>query len=146
MTLKSRQEEIKKELGAIENWEDRYILIIDWGKRLPSIGEELKKDDYLIKGCQSKVWLHAELTEDKKVKIVGDSDALIVRGLVAVILRAYSDSSPQEILQDDASFLKDLGFNQNLSPSRTNGINSMLKQIKMFALAFDYKLKSQVIN
>ena len=102
--------------------------------------ESLKVEDLKVKGCQSQVWIKAELTADKKIKFLGDSDALLVKGLVALILTVYTDESPQTIMQTDTSFLKDIGFDTGLSPSRSNGLYSMIKQIKYYATAFQYLL------
>jgi len=111
------------------------------GKALPELSEDLKTEQNIVKGCQSQVWLHATLNAQGQVVLQGDSDALIVKGLVALLLSVYSGSTPQEILSTPPEFLKALGFEGNLSPSRANGLHSMLKQIKNYAMAFDYLIK-----
>jgi len=143
MSLNERQQQVIQEFNGIQSWEDRYKLIIDLGKKLPELAPEKKTEDAKVKGCQSQVWLHAELSPDGRVILAGDSDALIVRGLVAVLLRIYSGSTPAEILQSTPSFLQELGFKENLSPSRANGLFSMLKQIQHFATAFAYLQQSK---
>lgn len=105
--------------------------------------ENLKTEQNIVKGCQSQVWLSAKLSDDGRVELLGDSDALIVKGLVGLLLAVYSGATPSEILMTPPEFLKALGFEGNLSPSRANGLHSMLKQIKLYATAFDYVLKSK---
>ncbi len=122
------------------SWEDRYRHIIDLGKSLPPMREDDKTEDLKVRGCQSQVWLKAELRPDRTLHFIADSDALIVKGLIAMLLRIYSDRTPQEILASDPDFIRELGLAQHLSPSRANGLNAMIKQIKYYALAFQMKL------
>lgn len=122
------------------DWEKKYEKIIDYGKRWPGLSDTEKLDDLKVKGCQSQVWIKAELNSDKKIVFKGDSDALIVKGLVAIVLKIYSDESPETILKTEPQFLRDIGFDSGLSPSRTNGLYSMIKQIKYYATAFQYLL------
>ena len=143
MTIQERQQDLINEFLKLQDWEDRYKRIIDLGKALPAIDEKLKTEDNKVKGCQSQVWLHAELNSQQQVVLYGDSDAMIVRGLVALLLRVYSGATPTEILATPPEFLKALGFEGNLSPSRANGLHSMLKQIKMFATAYQYLIQSK---
>ena len=143
MEIQERQKNIITEFSKFSDWEDRYKKIIELGKTLPEIPEQFKTEQNIVKGCQSQVWLHADLGPDGKVKFLGDSDALLVRGLVGILLQIYSDSTPSEILNTPPDFLKELGFEGNLSPSRANGLHSMLKQIKLYATAFDYLLKTR---
>lgn len=131
-----RQSKLVAEFGAFPTWEDRYKHLIEKGKRLPALPPELHDEKYKVKGCQSQVWLHAGLDELGRVEFKGDSDALIVKGLVAVLLEAYSPASPEDILGAKTDFLKDLGFEGHLSPSRANGLYAMLKQILYYATAF----------
>lgn len=138
-----RQAEVIREFETLTDWEDRYKRIIDMGRRLPDMTEDLKTEDNKVKGCQSQVWLHAELDKQGHMHIHGDSDAMIVKGLVALVLRIYSDAEPADILQSPPEFLRALGFEGNLSPSRANGLHSMLKQIRLYATAFAYVLKSK---
>ena len=135
MNLKMRQEKIVAEFSAITEWEDRYKKIIALGKNLPEMDPGLKTEDSRIKGCQSQVWLHAHF-KNGLIEYVGDSDALIVRGLVALLIEIYSCSTPAEVLETPPSFLQSLGLSQNLSPSRANGLFNMVKQIRNFAIAF----------
>lgn len=127
------------DFASLSSWEDRYKKIIELGKALPELPEKFKNDNFKVKGCQSQVWLSAQLSEDKKVYFEADSDALIVKGLVALLLKVYSGRTPQEILELEPDFIAELGFSQNLSPSRANGLQAMIKQIKYYALAFSFK-------
>jgi len=141
--IAERQKQIIHEFSALTEWEDRYKKIIDMGRHLPEMPEELKTEENKVKGCQSQVWMFASLNSQGKMLIQGDSDALIVKGLVAVLLRVYSGATPDDILQSPPEFLKSLGFESHLSPSRANGLHSMLKQIRLYATAFAYVLKSK---
>ncbi len=132
-------QKIKAQFESLAGWEERYRKIIDLGKSLETMPEAMKTEDNKVKGCQSQVWLFAEMDTDRKIHFWGDSDALIVRGLVSVLLGVYNGLTPKEIMEISPDFLKDLGFDKNLSPSRTNGLFSMLKQIRMYATAFSYK-------
>lgn len=143
MSIEARQNKIIADFSAIQNWEDRYKRIIELGKSLPEMPENLKTEQNIVKGCQSQVWLSAQLNEQGQMILQGDSDALIVKGLVGLLLSVYSGSAPAEVLATPPEFLKALGFEGNLSPSRANGLHSMLKQIKMYATAFDYLLKTK---
>lgn len=143
MSIEARQNKIIADFSAIQNWEDRYKRIIELGKSLPEMPENLKTEQNIVKGCQSQVWLSAQLNEQGQMILQGDSDALIVKGLVGLLLSVYSGTAPAEVLATPPEFLKALGFEGNLSPSRANGLHSMLKQIKMYATAFDYLLKTK---
>lgn len=143
VNLKERQEQMVKQFSVITQWDDRYKKIIEMGKLLPVMPLDLKNEKNIVKGCQSQVWLHAELDSEGKVQLQGDSDALIVKGLVALLLSIYSGSTPEEILSHPPSFLKELGFESNLSPSRANGLYAMIKQIQLYAMAFQYLAKSK---
>lgn len=131
-----KQQAIIEEFNQIQGWEDRYKKIIQIGKDLPKIAEELYDDKYLVKGCQSQVWLFASLNEKGEMEITADSDAMIVKGLVALLKRAYSGLPPEEIIQTPPRFIEELGFKDYLSPSRANGFLSMVKQIMLYAQAF----------
>lgn len=144
--IAERQNQIIQEFQGLQDWEERYKKIIEMGRQLPEMPEDLKTEDNKVKGCQSQVWLHAQLTPQGEMVLQGDSDAILVKGLVAVVLRVYSGASPQEILQTPPEFLKTLGFESHLSPSRANGLHSMLKQIRLYATAFAYVLNSQSKN
>lgn len=117
-----------------DDWMQRYEYIIDLGKNLPLIDERYKTDENIIKGCQSKVWLHAE-AKDGKVAFTADSDAILTKGIIAILIRVFSGHSPQEILNADTEFINEIGLKEHLSPTRANGLVSMIKQIKMYALA-----------
>ena len=139
MTIKEIQEEIVDEFSMFEDWMERYEYIIELGKSLPLIDEQYKTEDNIIKGCQSKVWVHGELINDK-VKFTADSDAILTKGIVALLLRVFSDHTPQEILDANTSFIDEIGLKEHLSPTRANGLVSMIKQLKLFAIAFQAKL------
>lgn len=141
MTLKERGEQIASEFAQLGSWEDRYKKIISLGKALPALPEELKIEEAKVRGCQSQVWLHAKLNSKNEIEFQGDSDALLVRGLVALVLKVYSGSTPEEILTTPPDFLKAIGFEGNLSPSRANGLFSMIKQVRYFATAFGLLLR-----
>ncbi|WP_347357113.1 SufE family protein [Bdellovibrio sp.] len=143
MSIQDKQNKVIADFSAISQWEDRYKKIIDLGKRLPEMPESLKTEQNMVKGCQSQVWLSASLNEQGQMTLQGDSDALIVKGLVGLVLSVYSEVTPAEVLATPPEFLKALGFEGNLSPSRANGLHSMLKQIKLYATAFDYLLKTK---
>ncbi|KYG63970.1 Fe-S metabolism protein SufE [Bdellovibrio bacteriovorus] len=141
--IQDRQSQVIQDFSSLNQWEDRYKKIIELGKALPPFPEELRTEQNIVKGCQSQVWLSAQLDNQGNMVIHGDSDALIVKGLVALLLKVYSGTPPAEVLATPPEFLRALGFEGNLSPSRANGLHSMLKQIKMYATAFDYLLKTK---
>ena len=124
-----------------DDWEGKYEHLIDLGKHLPLIDTQHKTDDRLIKGCQSRVWLHSELY-DEKVVFTADSDAIITKGIVAILIRVFSGQSPEEIMQADLKFIDDIGLKEHLSPTRANGLVSMIKQIKMYAIALNLSQNS----
>ncbi len=138
MTIEQRQQEIISEFSMFSDWMQKYEYIIELGKDLPLINEQFKTDDNLIKGCQSRVWLHAEMKDDK-IQFSADSDAIITKGLVALVVRVLSDASPKEIAAVDLHFVKDIGLNEHLSQTRSNGLASMIKQMKNYAIAFELK-------
>lgn len=138
MTIKEIQEEIVDEFSMFDDWMQRYEYIIDLGKNLPLIKEEFKTDSNLIKGCQSKVWLQGEQNDDKIV-FTADSDAILTKGIIAILIRAFSNQSASAILAADTHFIDEIGLKEHLSPTRANGLVSMVKQIKMYALAFQAK-------
>ncbi|MCE3010380.1 MAG: SufE family protein [Proteobacteria bacterium] len=130
-----QQTQVIKTLQGLETWEDRYRKIIEFGKGLAPLSESEKNEANKIKGCQSQVWLVPEL-KDGKVLLRGDSDAVLVKGLVALVIQIYSGGTPDEILSTPPQFLKEAGLESHLTPSRSNGLSSMLKQIQYFALAY----------
>ena len=138
MSITEIQEEIIDEFSMFDDWDERFQYVIDLGKALPLIAPEYKTDENTIKGCQSKVWLHADV-ENGKIEFTADSDAIITKGIIAILIRAFSGQSPQDILAADTSFIETIGLKDHLSPTRANGLVSMIKQIKMYALAFSSK-------
>ena len=139
MTITAVQNDIIEEFAMFDNWEDRYQYMIDLGKTLPLIDDQYKTDDHIIKGCQSKVWVHADLKDDK-VAFTADSDAIITKGIIALLLRVFSNQHPKDIIDADTSFLDEIGLKDHLSPTRANGLVSMIKQLKMYAIAYPTQL------
>ena len=139
MSIQEIQEEIIEEFAMFEDWMQRYEYMIDLGKSLPLIAPEFKTDDNIIKGCQSKVWVHAEL-KDNQLEFTADSDAIITKGIIAILIRVFSNQHPKDILASDTSFIDQIGLKEHLSPTRANGFVSMIKQIKMYAITFQTQL------
>jgi cysteine desulfuration protein SufE len=139
MTIKEIQEEIIEEFSMFDDWMERYEYIIELGKSLPMIAEENKLDENLIKGCQSRVWLYSELETDT-IKFSADSDAILTKGIVALLLRVYSHQKPENILNANTDFIDEIGLKEHLSPTRANGLVSMIKHIKMYAIAQQIRL------
>jgi cysteine desulfuration protein SufE len=139
MSIKEIQEEIVDEFSMFDDWMQRYEYMIELGKSLPLIDEKYKVDENLIKGCQSKVWIHAVLEGDK-LAFSADSDAIITKGIVAILIRAYSNQHPADILDADNKFIDEIGLKEHLSPTRANGLVSMIKQLKMYAIAYQTQL------
>lgn len=137
-SIKNIQQSIIEEFDMFEDWMQKYEYIIDLGKSLPIIDNKFKTEDYLIKGCQSRVWLHAQQKDDKVI-YTADSDAIMTKGIVALLIRAFSEQQAQEILEADTDFIKQIGLKDQLSPTRANGLVSMIKQMKLYALAFQSK-------
>lgn len=133
--IKDIQQSIIEEFDMFEEWMEKYEYIIDLGKSLPLIDEQFKTEDNLIKGCQSRVWLHAKY-KDGKIIYTADSDAIMTKGIVALLIRAFSEQKPQEIVEADTGFINQIGLKDQLSPTRANGLVSMVKQMKLYALAF----------
>lgn len=138
MTIKEIQAEIIDEFSMFDDWEERFQYVIDLGKNLPLIDEKYKTDENTIKGCQSKVWLNGEI-KDHSIVFTADSDAIITKGIIAILIRVFSNQTPAAILEADTDFLDEIGLKSHLSPTRANGLVSMIKQIKMYALAFEAK-------
>jgi cysteine desulfuration protein SufE len=135
MTINDIQDKIIEEFSTFEDWMDKYNLLIDIGKDLPVIDPRYKVKDFLIEGCQSKVWLHPEYNGEV-ITFSADSDAIITRGIVALLIRVLSGHTPREILSADLYFIDRIGLRQNLSPTRSNGLLSMVRQIKLYAMAY----------
>ena len=140
MTIKDIQEEIIDEFAMFDDWMQRYEYMIELGKSLPLIDEQYKTDNNLIKGCQSKVWVHAELKGDKIV-FTADSDAIITKGIAAILIRVFSNQHPKNIIEANTDFIDEIGLKEHLSPTRANGLVRMIKQIKMYAIAYQTQLK-----
>lgn len=138
MEFEKRQEEIIEEFEFLTDWMEKYEHIIELGKSLPLINERYKTEENIIKGCQSRVWLHADLI-DGKVIYTADSDAIITKGLIALMIRALSGLTPEEIINADLQFIDKIGLKEHLSPTRSNGLLSMIKQMKLYAIAFKAK-------
>lgn len=137
-TINEIQDEIIDEFEGFEDWMDKYSLIMDMASSLSPLDEEYKNDQNLIEGCQSRVWLQADYV-DGKIIFKADSDALIVKGIVAMLINTLSGHSPKEILDCDLYFIEKIGLKENLSPTRSNGLASMVKQMKLYALAYETK-------
>lgn len=135
MSVTEEQNKLIERFAELEDWEDKYSLLIKMGKQLGELDPEIKNEKHKISGCQSQVWMHAKL-EDNKMIIYGDSDAMIVKGLVAMLIQVYSNQNPEDILVSPPEFLNKIGIDKHLSPTRKNGLGAMLKQIQLFALAF----------
>lgn len=135
MTINQIQDEIIEDFSALDDWMDRYSLIIEMGNTLPAMQEEKKTPQNIIEGCQSRVWITAEM-RDGKVHFEGESDAIIVRGIVSLLLKVLNNQSPKDIVESDLYFIKEIGLQEHLSPTRSNGLVSMLRQMKLFAATF----------
>ncbi len=138
MTIQEIQADIIDEFSMFDDWMQRYEFIIDLGKSLPLIEGQYKTEDNIIQGCQSKVWVHGELAEDKIV-FTADSDAILTKGIIAILIRVFSNQKPADILEANTDFIDEIGLKEHLSPTRANGLVSMIKQIKMYALAYSQK-------
>ena len=138
MTINEIQDEIIEEFSGFDDWMDKYQLLIDLGNEQEPLEEKYKTEQNLIDGCQSRVWLVADYTDDK-IHFRAESDALIVKGIVALLIRVLSDHTPQEILDADLYFIEEIGLKEHLSPTRSNGLVAMVKQMRVYALAFSAK-------
>ena len=141
MTIKAIQEELIEEFAMFDDWMQRYEYMIDLGKSLPLIDKQNKTDDRVIKGCQSKVWLDADLKGDKMV-FSADSDAIITKGIIAILIRTFNNQSPSAILNSNTDFIDQIGLKEHLSATRANGLTSMIKKLKLYATAYQAKLNS----
>ncbi len=139
MTIQEKQNEVIEEFAMFDDWMQRYEYMIELGKSLPLIDEKYKIEENLIKGCQSKVWVHAELDGDRLL-FTADSDAIITKGIVAILIRVFSDQHPSQIIEANTQFIDEIGLKEHLSPTRANGLVSMIKQLKMYALAYQTQL------
>ncbi|MDE6417121.1 MAG: SufE family protein [Duncaniella sp.] len=139
MTINQAQDQIVEEFSEVDDWMDRYAMIIDLGNSLPPIDEKLKTPDRIIEGCQSRVWLDAEQNPDGTLSFTADSDAIIVKGIISLLISVLNNHTPDEILDTPLHFIDDIGLSQHLSPTRSNGLLAMIKQMRMYALAFKAK-------
>lgn len=142
MSIEKVQEEIIEEFNIFDDWMDKYNHLIELSKNLPPIEDKYKTSENLIKGCQSKVWLHAEY-RDGKIYFTADSDAVITKGIISLLIRVMSGRTPEELVSSDLFFIDQTGLKENLSPTRANGLVSMVKQMKMYALAYKTKEKKK---
>ena len=138
MTIKEKAQAVVEEFWMFDDWMDKYAYLIELGKDLPVIDSQFKTNNHLISGCQSRVWLHAE-EQEGRIVFTADSDAVITKGIVSLLIRILSNHTPQEILEADLSFLESIGLQEHLSPTRANGLASMIKQIQLYARAFQLK-------
>ena len=138
MTINEKQEEIIAEFEMLDDWLDKYQLLIDMGNSLPPLEEKHKTPQNIIEGCQSRVWLHADYT-DGKIMFQGESDAVLVKGIVSLLISVFSAHTPDEILEAEPYFIDKIGLKEHLSPTRSNGLLAMVKQMKLYALAFKAK-------
>jgi cysteine desulfuration protein SufE len=141
--LNETQKDIVEEFSVFEDWLDRYNYLIELGNDLPAIDPQYRTNEYLINGCQSKVWLHADLV-DGKIDFKADSDAIIVKGIVALLVKVLNGRTPAEILENELYFIEEIGLKQNLSPTRSNGLLAMVKKMKLYALAYQAKASQKL--
>lgn len=139
MTIKEIQDSIVEEFSMFDDWMDRYAMLIEMGKDCPMIDAQYRNDNYLINGCQSRVWLHAKL-EDGKVYFSADSDAVITKGIINLLIKVLSGQTPKDIIEADMSFLDEIGLKEHLSPTRSNGLLSMVKQMMLYAEVFNSRV------
>ncbi len=139
MTIKEIQDSIVEEFSMFDDWMDRYAMLIEMGKDCPIIDAQYRNDNYLINGCQSRVWLHARL-DDGKVYFSADSDAVITKGIINLLIKVFSGQTPKDIMEADMSFLDEIGLKEHLSPTRSNGLLSMVKQMMLYAEVFNNKM------
>jgi cysteine desulfuration protein SufE len=145
MTINDIQDKIIEDFSFFDDWMDKYNLLIDLGKDLPVIDPRYKVKDFLIEGCQSKVWLHPDF-DGKIITFTADSDAIITRGIVALLIKVLSGRTPEEIIAADLYFIEKIGLRQNLSPTRSNGLLSMVRQMKLYSMAYNAKGKFNAID
>lgn len=139
MTINEIQDEIIEEFSEFDDWMDRYGYIIDLGNQLPPIDEKFKTPQHLIEGCQSRVWINAEKNADGKLEFTADSDAIIVKGIISLLIKVLNNQSPEDILTSDLYFIDKIGLAEHLSPTRSNGLLAMVKQMRAYALAYKDK-------
>ncbi len=140
MTIKEKQDIIIEEFSVFDDWFDKYALIIEYANKLQPLDEAKKTPQNIIEGCQSRVWIDASLNQKGQVVFVGDSDAIIVRGILALLLSVLSEHTPQEIIESELYFIEKIGLKEHLSPTRSNGLVAMMKQLKLYSIAFSSKI------
>ena len=138
MTIENLQEKLIEDFSFFDDWTQKYEYMIELSKTLDKMDESLKNDENLIKGCQSKVWLNADF-KDGKINFIADSEAIITKGIIAILLMVFNNKTPDEIIKSDVSFIEKIGLKEHLSPNRANGLYSMIKQIKFYAIAYNKK-------
>ena len=138
MTIENLQENLIEDFSFFDDWTQKYEYMIELSKTLDKMDESLKNDENLIKGCQSKVWLNADF-KDGKINFIADSEAIITKGIIAILLMVFNNKAPDEIIKSDVSFIEKIGLKEHLSPNRANGLYSMIKQIKFYAIAYNKK-------
>ena len=138
MTIENLQENLIEDFSFFDDWTQKYEYMIELSKTLDKMDESLKNDENLIKGCQSKVWLNADF-KDGKINFIADSEAIITKGIIAILLMVFNNKKPDEIIKSDISFIEKIGLKEHLSPNRANGLYSMIKQIKFYAIAYNKK-------
>ena len=138
MTIENLQENLIEDFSFFDDWTQKYEYMIELSKTLDKMDESLKNDENLIKGCQSKVWLNADF-KDGKINFIADSEAIITKGIIAILLMVFNNKTPDEIIKSDVSFIERIGLKEHLSPNRANGLYSMIKQIKFYAIAYNKK-------
>ena len=138
MTIENLQENLIEDFSFFDDWTQKYEYMIELSKTLDKMDESLKNDENLIKGCQSKVWLNADF-KDGKINFIADSDAIITKGIIAILLMVFNNKTPDEIIKSDVSFIEKIGLKEHLSPNIANGLYSMIKQIKFYAIAYNKK-------
>jgi cysteine desulfuration protein SufE len=141
MTIDEKQKEIVESFSLFDEWTDKYEYLIDLGKKLPQISEDKMTDEYLVKGCQSRVWLNADL-DGKVLKFKADSDAIVTKGIIALLIKVLDGHTPKQVLDADLYFIDEIGLKEHLSPTRANGLVSMIKQMKVYAMAFNDVVKN----
>jgi len=142
MTIKESEKQIMDQFASFDDWLDKYNLIVEMGKSLPLIDEKYKTDQFIISGCQSKVWLHA-VYHDGRIIFTADSDAIITKGIVNLLIQVLSNQTPDDILNEKLEFIEDIGLKEHLSPTRSNGLSSMIKQMKLYAFVFKAKMEKE---
>lgn len=143
MSIKEKEQQLIAEFSQFDDWGDKYMHLMTYGRKLQKYDEKFRDDKYLIQGCQSRVWLHASLNENNKMTLQADSDSEITKGIVSLLINLYSDETPDDVLSADTVFLSEIGLQEHLTPTRSNGLSSMLKQIRLYALVFKTKLQKQ---